>query len=194
MRRGPDGLIGSVDGQPVADYLRQLGDQRGGQIRDLWEAGKITRRQTGYASAVVLDLRTGELFEASNGFRDVVIRQDELHPLLAERLRQVQSGPGYPAQNVDGSGDPGVRPHPHPDNPLGHAEVKAVNELLWRRGADVDKSVLRELRVDTVAPFRHGGVRPVPFCANCAMLLTDVPSLTGRYTGFPPGDHNFLPE
>ena len=105
----------------------------------------------------------------------------------------MESAPGYPAVNGDGSLDAGARLHPHPDEPLGHAEVKAINELLWRYGPDADPSVLRDVAVDTFTPFGRDGVRQLPFCANCAMLLHDVPSIAGRFSGFPPGPHNFLP-
>lgn len=82
------------------------------------------------------------------------------------------------------SAGPGFWPYPHPDNPLSHAEVRAVNELLWRRGANVGPDVFHELRVDNYFPFKAEGVQSTPCCANCSALLAGTPSNAGRFTGF----------
>ena len=108
----------------------------------------------------------------------------------------------YPNINRDGSpverepdGSPAgpSRDHPHPDNPLGHAEVKAVNELLWRRGENLDESVFGDLRADTFFPYGKPEIPQRPYCANCAMMLHGTQSNPGRFTGYPPDDTNFLP-
>lgn len=194
VARGPDGLVETVDGRPVDEYLREVGEQRAEQFRRRRADGDFSRKEVGDVTSVVIDERTGEVVEADNGRPGAVIPDERVHPLLAERLAEMESGPGYPATNRDGSIDPGTRPYPHPDMPLGHAEVNAVNELSWRRGPHVDASVFAEMRVDNYAPFRGDGVRAVPCCANCAALLRGSPSNAGRFTGFPRGPHNFLPE
>lgn len=96
---------------------------------------------------------------------------------------------------LDAHGNPTTRDYPHPNNsPLQHADVKAVNELLWRRGPDVDPSAFEQMRVDNYFPLGRDGVRRAPCCVSCGHLLSGTPSNAGRFTGFPPGDHNFLPE
>jgi hypothetical protein len=151
-------------------------------------------------SSVAIDRRTGEIFEATNGRRGDEILPDQVHPLLEERLRQLREAGPYPAVNKDGSitlnehGNPTTRDYPHPDSPLQHAEVKAANELLWRRGPDVDASTFEQVSVDNYFPLGREGVRQAPCCVNCGQLLSGTPSNAGRFTGFPPGDHNFLPE
>ncbi len=192
--RGSDGLVEAVDGRSAGDVLHEIGEQRAEQFRERRHTGELSRRSIGHVTSVVMDLRTGEIVEASNGLRNSVITSDRLHPLLAQRLVELESGPGYPALNGDGSIDGTTRLHPHPDDPLRHAEVKAMNELLWRRGPDLDASVFEEMRIDNFAPFGRDGVRPLPCCANCAAMLRGSVSNSGRFTGYPPGPHNFLPE
>ncbi|MRH88616.1 hypothetical protein GFY24_14385 [Nocardia sp. SYP-A9097] len=105
----------------------------------------------------------------------------------------------------------------HYDIPLRHAEIKAVNELLWERqraheeswreehGDDIpppplDRRILDEMRFDPRwldEKFRkQNGERvqtqfigdPAPACANCNTVLDSVPSYTGRLP-FAPQDY-----
>jgi len=200
VERGADGLIESVDGRPVDDYLRDVAEQRAEQYRTARAEGAFSGGDLGPVSSVAVDRHTGEIFEATNGRRGDEILPDQVHPLLEERLRQLREAGPYPAVNKDGSvtldehGNPTTRDYPHPDSPLQHAEVKAANELLWRRGPDVDASAFEQMSVDNYFPLGREGVRQAPCCVNCGQLLSGTPSNAGRFTGFPPGDHNFLPE
>ncbi|MEK2474102.1 hypothetical protein [Streptomyces noursei] len=178
-----DGLITHVDNVPVADYLDELARDRGTVYLQAKEAGTFARAQTGACVGSVIDLRTGTIIEGINGPSQQVIRTDQLHPTLAERLRTI--------------GDP----PPHKDEPLGHAEVKAANELLWmrtRQGLPDDGAALAEMRASVEFPFlKDSGTgmrgRRAPFCANCNHMLEGMPSSHGRFTGFPPSDENWMP-
>jgi hypothetical protein len=200
VERDAGDLIESVDGRPVDEYLHDVAEQRAEQFRTSRAEEIISRKEVGEVTAVAIDRRTGEIFEGTNGRPANMIREEDLHPLLQERLERLREEGPYPALNRDGTleldenGNPLMREYPSPDDPLGHAEVKAVNELLQRRGAAVDESVFTEIGVDNYAPFPSDGVRSAPCCANCSALLAGAPSNAGRYTGFPRGPHNFLPE
>ncbi|MEV8526407.1 hypothetical protein AB0451_19940, partial [Streptomyces sp. NPDC052000] len=176
-------LITEVDGRPVADYLDDLARDRAAAYRSAKEAGTFSRKQTGACVGAVIDLRTGQVFEGINGKADDIIPHDELHPTLAARYESI--------------GDP----PPHKDHPLGHAEVKAANELLKQRtklGLPDGESALAELRASVEFPYlpnKETGLagRSAPFCANCNHMLQGVPSSHGRFTGFPPSDENWIP-
>ncbi|WP_251070668.1 YwqJ-related putative deaminase [Streptomyces sp. ISL-96] len=178
-----DGLITQVDRRPVSDYLDDLARDRAGAYRAAKDAGAFPRKQTGACVGAVIDLRTGQVFEGINGKADNVIPQDKLHPTLAARYESI--------------GDP----PPHQDHPLGHAEVKAANELLWERtklGLPDGEMALAEMRASVefpYAPNKETGLpgRPAPFCANCNHMLQGVPSSHGRFTGSPPSDENWIP-
>lgn len=200
VERGPDGLIETVDGRPVHESLRDIAEQRAEQYREARANGEFTGQDIGKVSSVAIDRQTGEIVEATNGRRGDVIDPERVHPLLEERLRELRRSGPYPDMNTDGSinfdeqGNPATRHYPHFGEPLQHAEVKAVNELLWRRGPDVASSVFEQLRVDNYFPLGKDGVRPAPCCVNCSQLLSGTPSNAGRFSGFPPGPHNLLPE
>ncbi|MGW7269316.1 hypothetical protein ACWGH5_02260 [Streptomyces sp. NPDC054864] len=177
-----DGLITHVDGRPVADYLDDIARGRGAAYRAAKEAGTFPRKQTGACVGAVVDLRTGTIVEGINGKADAVIPVDELHPTLAERYDSIGTPP------------------PHNDHPLGHAEVKAANELLWARtkqGLPDGDSALAEMRAAVEFPYLSDKAtgapgRPAPFCANCNHMLHGVPSSHGRFTGYPPSDENWI--
>ncbi|MEU6014607.1 hypothetical protein ABZ826_11270 [Streptomyces sp. NPDC047515] len=178
-----NGIITHVDGLPVADYLDQLARDRGAMYLQAKEAGTFARAQTGACVGSVIDLRTGTIIEGINGPRDLTIETSRLHPTLADRFKSI--------------GDP----PPHKDEPLGHAEVKAANELLWmrtRQGLPDDASALAEMRASVEFPFLKNPEtgargRSAPFCANCNHMLEGMPSSHGRFTGFPPSDENWIP-
>lgn len=192
--RDDSGLITQVDDLPVRQYLQDVARGRAEQFRSDRGEATFSRGAVGPVTSAAFDTRTGHIIEATNGRLDDVIPADRLHPLLAERVEGAEAGPGHPNVNKDGTVDPGTRPYPAPYDPLNHAEVKAVNELLWQRGVDAPPSVLSELRVDNYFPFERSGVRQAPCCASCAVLLEGVPSNARRFTGFPPGPHNLGPE
>ncbi|MFB7191769.1 hypothetical protein ACFCZT_42310 [Streptomyces sp. NPDC056230] len=178
-----NGITAHIDERPVADYLDELAQQRGAAYRDARDTGAFPRKQTGACVGSVMDLRTGTIIEGINGKAEVVIKLDDLHPTLRDRLETI--------------GDP----PPHKDDPLGHAEVKAANELLWmrtRQGLPDDASVLSEMRASVDFPYLNDtstGLpgRRAPFCANCNHMLNGLPSSHGRFTGFPPSEENWIP-
>ncbi|MFB7534574.1 hypothetical protein ACFC0C_41545 [Streptomyces sp. NPDC056178] len=178
-----DGITTHIDERPVADYLDELAQQRGAAYRDARDTGAFPRKQTGACVGSVMDLRTGTIIEGINGKAEVVIKLDDLYPTLRDRLETI--------------GDP----PPHKDDPLGHAEVKAANELLWmrtRQGLPDDASVLSEMRASVDFPYLNDtstGLpgRRAPFCANCNHMLNGLPSSHGRFTGFPPSEENWIP-
>ena len=200
LTRDADGLITHVDGKPIDQHLRDLAAQRTDAIRQMREDGTITAKEAGPVNSVGVDTRTGEVFEGVNGRPRDVIPDDKVHPVLRERLEQMRAEGPYPQYNKDGTpmmrdGQQVTTPYPHGDNPLRHAEVKVVNEMLWRRGPDADASVMSEFRVDNRFPFRSDGPAPAPCCANCHRMLAGTPSNAGRLThdsGHP--DSQFLPE
>jgi hypothetical protein len=194
------GLINDVGGQPVDGYLHDRATARADELRAMRENGDISGREVGPVNAVGIDRRTGQVVEGVNGRPRDTIPEDQLHPVLRERLDQMRADGPYPQYNKDGSplldsnGQQVTSQYPHGDNPLRHAEVKVANELLWRRGADADASALGEFQMDTQFPFGEAGVRGAPYCANCNRLLEGVPSNAGRVThgpGHP--DQQFLP-
>jgi hypothetical protein len=199
--RSPDGgLIDRVGDRPVTDYLHDLATSRAQDMRDMRDTGDVTRGSVGEVHGVGIDRRTGEVVEAVNGRGDDVIPDERVHPVLRERLEQMRQAGPYPQYNNDGTprlgsdGQQVMSPYPHSDEPLRHAEVKIINELLWRRGEDADASVMSEFEVDTNFPFVRDGIRPAPCCANCSSLLAGTPNNAGQVThgaGHP--DQQFIP-
>ncbi|WP_108999556.1 YwqJ-related putative deaminase [Streptomyces rishiriensis] len=178
-----NGLITHVDGRSVSDYLDQLSRERGAAYREAKEAKTFPRKQTGACVGSVIDLRTGEIIEGINGTKRDLIPLNELHPTLAARYEAIQASPL------------------HVDHPLGHAEVKAANALLWERtrsGLPDGEGALAEMRASVEFPFMSDKAtgaagKSAPFCANCNHMLQGVPSSHGRFTGFPPSDENWIP-
>ncbi|MGW6020624.1 YwqJ-related putative deaminase [Streptomyces sp. NPDC055099] len=176
-----NGLITHVDGRPVEDYLKDLSYERGAAYRNAKADGTLGRKTVGACVGSVIDLRTGEVIEGVNGKARDVISAENLHPTLAQRLHSI--------------------PNVHPDNPLGHAEVKAANELLWqrtRKGLPDGEGALAELSASVELPYvRHpltgAPGRPAPFCANCLHMLEGVDSTYGRHPDYPPSDETWIP-
>lgn len=180
-----NGVITHVDGRPVADYLGELGRQRSTAYLEARDAATFARKQTGACVGAVMDLRTGTIIEGINGKRHVVIPLDELHPTLRPRYEQLAANPV----------------HPDLDHPLGHAEVKATNELLWmrtRQGLPDGPEALTQIRASVEFPFLANELtglpgRPAPFCAHCHRMLLGVESGNKRFTGYPPTKENEIP-
>jgi len=148
----------------------------------------ISSNSIGQVTAVSVDRRTGAVWEGANGVNEDLA--DPLHPALQGRYDHVEDLRADPANNM------------HPDHPLGHAEVKAVNASLWERQRLYDEGKmdhppteadLPEMRVDNYFPFGPE-VKQAPCCANCNVTLEGVPSNAGRLTAFPGEKGEFIPE
>ncbi|WP_329345210.1 YwqJ-related putative deaminase [Streptomyces sp. NBC_01352] len=180
VQRNTDGLITHVDGRNFEHFLKDLSFQRGAAFREAKELGTLSRRKVGPCAGQVMDLRTGKIVEAINGRPEDLI--ENVHPTIADRYENLPD------------------PTPAPDEPLRHAEVKAVNSLLWERaklGLPDGAEALAELRAAMEFPyFDHMRTelpgRPAAFCANCDLMLDGVDSLHGRFTGTPT-DENWIP-
>ncbi|WP_405441703.1 YwqJ-related putative deaminase [Streptomyces avidinii] len=180
-----NGVITHVDGTPVADYLADIGRQRSALYLEAKEARTFTRADTGACVGAVMDLRTGTIIEGINGKSNVLIPVENLHPTLQPRYEELR-----------------VKPvHPDMDHPLGHAEVKATNELLWmrtRQGLPDGPEALAQIRASVEFPFLKNQAtglrgRPAPFCAHCHRMLLGVESGNKRFTGYPPSEENLIP-
>jgi hypothetical protein len=186
-----NGLIETVDGKPVKQYVQELSAQRAHDITP-----SLHPRKDGPCSAAAIDLRTGLITEGVNGRANDRILMGELHPTLQENYKnmadwkhEVVDEHGNVVASLDGKA--------HFDQPLRHAEVKAVNEQLWERerlGLPTDRSALDELRIDPrflvdKEPHMHVGGE-AGACANCHNILDGVPSYTGRFP-YHPQDHRY---
>ncbi|MFJ9076505.1 hypothetical protein ACIRO3_14775 [Streptomyces sp. NPDC102278] len=178
-----DDMVTHIDGKPVDQYLDDLAKERAQVYRDAKDAKTFVKGDTGACVGAVMDTRTGIVIEGINGRPGNVIPKDKLHPTLRELYEKV-------APNK-----------PHPDEPLGHAEVKATNELLWARtrlGMSAGPDALKEIHAAVEFPFlknRETGIPGfgAPFCANCYNMLPGMPAKNGRFTGYPPSDDNWIP-
>ncbi|MGW8554126.1 toxin glutamine deamidase domain-containing protein [Streptomyces tubercidicus] len=225
-----NGLIQTIDNKTVKEYLQELSEQR-----SLHHAAN-TELGDGPCSALAIDRRTGLITEGINGQADDTIRPENLHPLLRDNYmgmaawqHPVMLSEGEVRQahilGEDGkairddenkpiSGDMVMVGKTHNDHPLRHAEVKAVNELLWARQRtqeaqgraengdnSVGREALSEMRFDPRWTQENIGKgkknkgqviflpgQPAPACTNCNCILRDVPSYTGRHQ-YPLGDY-----
>lgn len=193
----PNGeLISSVNGQPVADYLKGKAETQAQAVANPeahWRAqhpdeeltGKVPGKER-VASAVAIDLRTGSVTTGINADERSAIPTDKLHPLLQQNLQNLRAWK-HPVEGTDE--DPGGIAHM--SKPAQHAEVKAVNEILWQRqiageaqfgkGYQLPASALDDIRVYTTKCSSGHVGEAFPFCANCNSILHGVPSYTGRY-------------
>jgi hypothetical protein len=177
-------VITKVDGKNVEHFLKELGHQRAASYLEAKELGTFPRKQTGACAGPVMDLRTGLVAEGINGKATNIIPPEKVHPTIAARYGEI--------------GDP----PPGPDHPLGHAEVKAVNELLLerqKRGLPDGEEALADMIASIEFPYLNHmktglPVRPAAFCVNCHHMLQGVDSLHGRFTGTPPTDDNWIPQ
>ncbi|RRO19372.1 hypothetical protein EIL87_04535 [Saccharopolyspora rhizosphaerae] len=201
VKRNDNGLIAEVkdaEGNfvPIHDYVQQLSQERAEAI------APGTHKKEGPCSAVAIDLQTGLITEGVNGRPNDVLKPENVHPLLRENLESLGQWQ-YPvresettlATNHDGEAVV-LDGQPHFDKPLRHAEVKAVNELLWARersGDPLTREALEQLRIDPrwVRDGRNMAVgQEAPACANCDSVLRGVPSYTGRFS-YNPFDYRY---
>ncbi|HEY0499608.1 MAG TPA: YwqJ-related putative deaminase [Kutzneria sp.] len=184
-----NGLIDTIDGKPVKQYMDEVSEKRAHEI----SAGM--HKKDGPCSAAAIDLRTGMITEGVNGRPNSLIPQDNLHPTLQDNLKNMGDWK-HDVVGKDGTVLTTFDGKAHHDQPLRHAEVKAVNELLWereRRGMETGPSALDELRIDPRflkdgTHMKVGGEAGA--CANCYNILDGVPSYTGRFP-YHPDDHRY---
>ncbi|GAA4023394.1 hypothetical protein GCM10022247_54670 [Allokutzneria multivorans] len=217
LERDSDGLITHVMGEHVEDYARRVSQERAvvaSNPQKHWkdtnpgakppkELYRVGKEQV--CAAIAIDLRTGLVAQGVNGRSQDVVPEGRLHPLLQQNLQDLRAyqhrvladGDGTLAATRLGSGL--YEGQAHYSQPAAHAEVKAVNELLWERqdvlkaGARLPASVLAELRFDArwTAPQRQAGTGdPAPACANCSAILRGVPTYSGRCT-YDPCDYRY---
>jgi hypothetical protein len=112
-------------------------------------------------------------------------------PLLRQQLGEVRANGPYQVYDRT-TGEPLMRngqpscPSTCTRTPLRHAEVKIVNEMLWRRGADADSSVLGDFRMDNTSCSTRQARSKRRAARNCNLMIQGVPSNAGRLT-HPPG-------
>ncbi|RCV48341.1 hypothetical protein DEF23_23505 [Marinitenerispora sediminis] len=193
VERNGDGLIESVDGKPVNEYLSEVLQGRADDIRGMVERGEITKGSFGGGTgvnSVVMDRRTGELVEAYNGRRNDIIPEERVHPLLRERMEQMRENGPYDVYDRRTGEIVGQSEFPFNDHPLRHAEVKAINELLWGRGGDVGPEVFSDFQIDNSFPLFKAGPQSSPCCANCTRMVDGAGSNPGMLP-YPPGHPNY---
>ena len=226
VQRDENGLITHVGGRPVEEVTDQIGLERAQKYREEAKANgqlsqaKIRQKQqdntfvsartAGGVTAVVVDRRTGRVYEGINGTAaNLVPRQNAngpldpnaLHPTLQANIDQMQAAGPYPAYDRTGQlEDPPTRAFPHYDNPYGHAEMKAENAALWDRrqaGLPDGPDAQGEMYAQTYRPFDKmnspdANLTAMPFCTNCNHTMGGTQCYSGRYTGFPPDPNTNL--
>ncbi|PFX02261.1 hypothetical protein CJ469_02707 [Nocardia farcinica] len=223
VTRNSDGLIIRIGGRPIGEVVDAIARDRAekftaaratpagesnaaGRSRVArWQEKGIYAnfKSHGKVSAVVMDLRTGVVYEGFNGSGADTLAADDTHPTIEHNITEMRrrghvlENGGYPA--LDRAGNPEspalTRPYPHFDNPYGHAEVKAANEALWARdehGLDASPAAMAEFYSQTyslVPPKDENGdplpLEPKPYCANCHHTMGRATNHSGRYHSFP---------
>ncbi|XKK37173.1 YwqJ-related putative deaminase [Nocardiopsis sp. ARC36] len=171
------------------DMHRPRGDDN---IRNILVSKGDLGGKRGAVNSVVIDRVTGLIAEGVNGKRDsAFIKVSDLHPELLRRRDAMQGDYEHPSK--DEAGEPVREVYPHGDNPLRHAEVKAINELLTAR-PDADIS---EFQIDNSFTFKDGTDADAPCCANCSRMTLGAPAVrVGKYTHVPwdGGNRHFMDE
>ncbi|HJP76362.1 MAG TPA: YwqJ-related putative deaminase [Pseudonocardiaceae bacterium] len=203
VTRDKDGLITHVKGQPVKDYINDLSKKKAEDASDpsaIWKqdhpnAKKVPSSVPGkekVCSAVAIDRRTGLVTHGVNGKATDVIPDKNLHPLLQQNLQNLR-GWEHGIHKEDGTVET-MDGRAHPSIPANHAEVKAVNELLWDRqsklgpGQTLGPDTMKEIGFDPRWTKQTGYgdlLGEAPACANCNTILHGAESYTGRYQHAP---------
>ncbi|MFD6952329.1 hypothetical protein ACFWGT_19785 [Nocardiopsis sp. NPDC060348] len=148
----------------------------------------------GAVNAIVVDRVTGTVAEGLNGrARFSVIPEDQLHPKLKERIDAMYSERGYPMYDpltgepmmvTDRNGQSTQRTssYPHNDFPTRHAEIKALNTLLWER----DDAEISDFQLDTWFTLKDDG-SICPCCANCTQITRGARAPRSGKNSHPPG-------
>ncbi|QBI54131.1 YwqJ-related putative deaminase [Streptomonospora litoralis] len=190
VTRGDAGLIETVDGRPVNSYMRAAVTDRADFMRDSVEQGEHSKadlgKTRGAVNSIAIDLRTGRVTEGINGRVGTALNETDLHAVLGERLRIMEEEGPY---TIGEPGSPDAFEHIHPtfDDPLRHAEIKALNGLLEARGESATMGALKEFRVDNLFTLRHDGPEDAHCCGSCTRLLGDTSSPNAGKTFTPQG-------
>ncbi|WP_206779350.1 YwqJ-related putative deaminase, partial [Frankia sp. EI5c] len=144
---------------------------------DARQDGTVAKSEVAPVTSVLLDTRTGRVYEAVNQER--VIPTD-LHPILQERLDSLvaeaaENPEAYQYRNGDKGG------FPHFDIPGRHAEVLNTSRALYDReamGYQVTPESLSEMIVDNRFPYRPPE-KTAPCCPNCTAILEGIDSIPG---------------
>ncbi|WP_157472813.1 YwqJ-related putative deaminase [Frankia sp. EAN1pec] len=170
LRRGESGLIESVDGTPIRDYLHGLADERTDGYLDARRDGTVAKSEVAPVTSVLLDTRTGRIYEAVNQGKEI---PKDLHSILQERLDGLvvaakENPDAYRHRFGESSG------FPHPSAAGTHAEVLNVSRALYDReamGYQVSAESLGEMLLDNRFPYRPEGKMMAPCCPNCTAIL-----------------------
>jgi len=182
VTKDADGLISTIDGKPVDQFVHDVVEQRGKSYLEHQKTGDVPRSGVGPVVSVVYDRVTGRIYEGTNK-----LAEQPLHPVLQERLDALDEAArthpdkyDYGANPKTGLPDKGG--YPHFSDPGTHAEIKAVNQALWDReamGLPVNEQSLRSLTVDNVNPYGRNSGAHAPYCQNCDALLRNTDGLAG---------------
>ena len=187
LTRDPaSGLITQIDGRPYQEFVNGLVTQRADEYRALRGAGVagFTNAETGPVVSIVVDRRSGQVFEGTN---TQIVNTNQLDLVLQQRLEALNRQ--AEAHGTYAYGDRGSGPYPHPSEPGTHAEVSAVNQAIAARrtrGEDVTWDGLRRDLFYDNAFLDKSVTRPAPTCANCTPLLDGIATDVGHFDTFPP--------
>ncbi|GIG57046.1 hypothetical protein Lfu02_14180 [Longispora fulva] len=193
VRVGHDGLVSHVKvgdtWKPVGEHVSDVAKDHSSQYRELKNAGHpdFLEKPVGPCVSVAVDTRTGHVIEGTN---KLGVPESELHPKLQERINELNAEKNKP-ENAEKWKDQNL----FLNEPGSHAEIQAVNKLLWLReleGIPITEHTFKELVVDNRSPWQKAsefpegvakdGEVPMACCAHCSHIISDVPSRTGQFT------------
>ena len=194
------GLITEVDKTPVKDYIGNLSKQKAQDSSDPTKVFKDANPglkkppknnpipgKEKVCSAVAIDRQSGLVTHGVNGSSDDVIPHENLHPILQQNLQNLR---GWQHEVQKPEGNSYLDGKAHESIPANHAEVKAVNELLWAKqaklppGQTLGPDAMKDISFDPrwTKNTGYGNLAgPAPACANCNTILKGAESYTGRY-------------
>ncbi|MFB9830676.1 hypothetical protein [Actinoallomurus acaciae] len=187
FERGADGLIESVNGRSVADFIGDLTYARAKEYLRRRVARTdlaFSDQKAGPVLSVLMDRKTGRLYE---GINDMIRVPDDLHPVMQSRLEKLTRWSHDVAPFNHGSAHPPGE-FPHFSEPGTHAEVIATSKALWERTADgevVTPQTVSEFYFDNRWIRVKEGLEQAPCCANCTHFLYDVPNPVKYYDRYP---------
>ncbi|GHH44131.1 WXG100-like domain-containing protein [Lentzea cavernae] len=184
LRRDGSGRITHIAGRAVREKLRELAHQRAALYDELRKqpGGPLGRDQTGGVVALVMDMRTGEVFESTNGTNPSVVLKRFVPPIRARIMAMFHDPARFGGNTVNGRTTP-QRRFKGFDSPFRHAEVRAADAALTKNPA----ARLDDLAADVVWAGAKGKkpLSPAAFCPNCSEILHDVRSNGGKTVHHP---------